>query len=137
MNSTDIIAIADVESEELLYCTWGRFAVDNLEGGGMEIEELNDIEATLDKNLPHRQMDFVHHIGGGASSEYFITRHRIKGEECTSMREAFVRTDAIGIMWDAWCICDPNKEWGDHIINGCNHLYSPRKGVICEGGFNA
>ena len=38
-----------------------EFATENIQGGGMEIEELNQIESALDKNEPY----FVGQGGGG------------------------------------------------------------------------
>ena len=61
MENASTIAITDVLDYELVECTWGEFATDNLESGGMEIEELNQIESALDKNEPY----FVGQGGGG------------------------------------------------------------------------
>ena len=61
MENASTIAITDVLDYELVECTWGEFATDNLESGGMEIEELNQIESALDKNEPY----FIGHGGGG------------------------------------------------------------------------
>ena len=61
MDNASTIAITDVLDYELVECTWEEFATDNLESGGMEIEELNQIESALDKNEPY----FIGHGGGG------------------------------------------------------------------------
>jgi hypothetical protein len=67
MDNASAIAITDVLDYELVECTWGEFATDNLESGGMEIEELNQIESALDKNEPY-------FIGQGGGGGWLITR---------------------------------------------------------------
>jgi len=66
MDNLNVIAIKDVVDGTVEECTWEDFARDNLDSGGMEIEELNDIEATLDRKESY-------HMGGGASTEFTIT----------------------------------------------------------------
>ena len=61
MENINKIAITDVVDYELVECTWEEFATENIQGGGMEIEELNQIESALDKNEPY----FVGQGGGG------------------------------------------------------------------------
>jgi len=61
MDDASTISITDVLDSERVNCTWGEFAKENIQGGGMEIEELNQIESALDKNEPY----FVGQGGGG------------------------------------------------------------------------
>ena len=71
MENNNTIVIKDVSDsvflDEDVNCTWGEFATDNLESGGMEIEELNQIESALDKNEPY-------FIGQGGGGGWLITK---------------------------------------------------------------
>jgi len=66
MDNLNVIAIKDVVDGTVEECTWEEWYVANKESGSMEIEELNDIEATLDRKESY-------HMGGGASTELTIT----------------------------------------------------------------